>query len=733
MKPSTAPHKIGRTDSRRRSIERMLSRENVSEQVSEMVSGLLDEMASMGLSLRDLNNKHLGLDPGRVRKEIFKLADAEIDVPDWVMKPRLKSAHSPGMPSILLSDWHWGEVVNKAELNGVNEYNLRIAEARAKRVFSTSVDLLKNHFANPTYPGIVVWLGGDMVSGDIHDELKETNEIPSLPTCVHLAGRLIRMIEGYADVFGKVWVPCVVGNHGRQSKKPQSKRRVVTNYDWLTYTMVESHFAAKEDKRINFNISQAKDLSLNILGHRYYFTHGDEFRGGDGVSGMAPVVARGDVKKRGVQAQVDLPYDTMVIGHWHQYYATLRYIVNGCFPKGSLVITPYGPKPIEGIAEGDEVLSRDGTIQTVTSLFEKKADRLIGLKVYGIPNVLRATPNHLVYAVKGSSSQVIPSRRSLMGESHGPAQWIPIDFLSPNDFVHVPTPKGNNEPIDEETAWAFGLYIAEGSTLLNGGATKKHNRVCLTMHERELHVLNRWADWFEARFGLRPKVYLRTRSSGGTTSELVVSPGLEVCRWFRETFGHLASGKHVPEGALEWSPRLKNALFLGWLEGDGHCAVQADCRDTISATTISSRLAWEMFLVGRSLGRTTSLGCLRAGGRRKSDSFTVHLNAGQNAIEIDGELFFRVHERFENVGDWVVHDLEVSGEHTYCVEGIGVHNSLKGYDQFARDNTFPWEPPRQAMWITHPDHGVTFNMPVHADAKITAPKQTSWVSWPKVG
>ena len=108
MKPSTAPHKIGRTDSRRRSIERMLSRENVSEQVSEMVSGLLDEMASMGLSLRDLNNKHLGLDPGRVRKEIFKLADAEIDVPDWVMKPRLKSAHSPGMPSILLSDWHWG-------------------------------------------------------------------------------------------------------------------------------------------------------------------------------------------------------------------------------------------------------------------------------------------------------------------------------------------------------------------------------------------------------------------------------------------------------------------------------------------------------------------------------------------------------------------------------------------------------------------------------------------------
>lgn len=39
---------------------------------------------------------------------------------------------------------------------------------------------------NPDYPGIVVALAGDMVSGDIHQELKETNEVPTIASVVEL-------------------------------------------------------------------------------------------------------------------------------------------------------------------------------------------------------------------------------------------------------------------------------------------------------------------------------------------------------------------------------------------------------------------------------------------------------------------------------------------------------------------------------------------------------------------
>ena len=56
-----------------------------------------------------------------------------------------------------------------------------------------------------------------------------------------------------------------------------------------------------------------------------------------------------------------------------------------------------------------------------------------------------------------------------------------------------------------------------------------------------------------------------------------------------------------------------------------------------------------------------------------------------------------------------------------------VNGSLKGYDEYAYSNNFGFEAPQQALWITHPKHGITFRMPVYVDEKQTAPK-TAWVS-----
>ena len=56
-----------------------------------------------------------------------------------------------------------------------------------------------------------------------------------------------------------------------------------------------------------------------------------------------------------------------------------------------------------------------------------------------------------------------------------------------------------------------------------------------------------------------------------------------------------------------------------------------------------------------------------------------------------------------------------------------VNGSLKGYDEYAYNNNFGFEPPQQALWLTHPKHGITFRMPVQVDRKRAAPK-TEWVS-----
>jgi hypothetical protein len=77
---------------------------------------------------------------------------------------------------LLLSDLHWGEVVRAEEIGGANEYDMAVAQSRLRNVIQTTIELLREHVVGD-YPGIVVPLGGDMISCSIHDELQQTNDL----------------------------------------------------------------------------------------------------------------------------------------------------------------------------------------------------------------------------------------------------------------------------------------------------------------------------------------------------------------------------------------------------------------------------------------------------------------------------------------------------------------------------------------------------------------------------
>jgi hypothetical protein len=62
------------------------------------------------------------------------------------------------------------------------------------------------------------------------------------------------------------------------------------------------------------------------------------------------------------------------------------------------------------------------------------------------------------------------------------------------------------------------------------------------------------------------------------------------------------------------------------------------------------------------------------------------------------------------------------------LERLIVNGSLKGYDEYAYANNFGFEPPRQALWLTHPEHGITFSMPVYVDRKERTFSK-DWISW----
>lgn len=245
--------------------------------------------------------------------------------PEWTL-PLRGPASSPGVPTLLISDLHWGEVVDPRQINGVNEYNLRIAHQRMDNLVEASVHLLKILDPKMRYPGIVLPLGGDMISGDIHEELEASNEMPTMPTVVDLYGKLVSVISFYADQFKRVFLPCVTGNHGRNTHKIRAKDRHHTSFDWMLYTFLAKRFEG--DPRVTFFIPDGPDAYYRIYEHKYLLTHGDQFRGGDGIIGALGPLTRGNQKKQSRNSQIDMAYDTMAVGHWHQDIFLRRLIVN---------------------------------------------------------------------------------------------------------------------------------------------------------------------------------------------------------------------------------------------------------------------------------------------------------------------------------------------------------------------------------------------------------------------
>lgn len=247
--------------------------------------------------------------------------------PGWIKKkPRSKSKHH-AIANLMLSDLHLDEVVYPEQVMGMNAYNRDIALQRLDRTTTGFIDVTKNYWTNLTYDGAIVYLGGDIFSGDIHEELKETNHGPMLASVDFWIDPLSDAIGMIADEFGKVHVPVVPGNHGRTTRKPRAKFRAESNFDWFVGCQLARLF--KDDSRVTFDLSKSADCLVPVYDSMIMLTHGDQATGGNGIGGIWPPLMRLDARKRQRQEAVEQGYDLMVMGHWHQLTYGPSFIVNG--------------------------------------------------------------------------------------------------------------------------------------------------------------------------------------------------------------------------------------------------------------------------------------------------------------------------------------------------------------------------------------------------------------------
>lgn len=256
------------------------------------------------------------IDAKAVRRGILGLSEVSPDPPKWTIKA--STTKTAGTPLLQLGDFHWAEKISLEETGGVNEYGLAIGQHRVRRIIETAVSICFDYTVNPRYDGIVVPVLGDMVSGDIHEDLSLTNEVPIMPAVLDLFGVLIWAFETLADRFGRVFVPWVPGNHARTTTKLIYKGRHYRNFDWLLGCLLERHF--QNDKRIQFYISpDGTDAYFTVAGRRFLMTHGDQLgvKGGDGIIGVLGPMARGQIKLANQVRRIGKDFDHLLIAHFH--------------------------------------------------------------------------------------------------------------------------------------------------------------------------------------------------------------------------------------------------------------------------------------------------------------------------------------------------------------------------------------------------------------------------------
>jgi hypothetical protein len=243
-------------------------------------------------------------------------------------RPAKLQKHSRQAVVLHLSDLHVGEVVNREEVMGVNEYNLKIAEKRIGRLFNAASILTTSAWPASDSPPvkISVLLGGDLISGHgLHPEHAETDAGTAYQqtkwAAEYIAGGVLQLHLDLAERFGKT-VPIelisVVGNHGRDTfGKPRTKLVSLQSYDTLVSDFVEA--GLKGYPTIAHYRPRGFDAYFDVVGWPCLVTHGDRMGSGGGTGFIGPMatIVKGHRKIIDTEHRQRRPVYKVFSAHFH--------------------------------------------------------------------------------------------------------------------------------------------------------------------------------------------------------------------------------------------------------------------------------------------------------------------------------------------------------------------------------------------------------------------------------
>lgn len=262
----------------------------------------------------------------RARADLFEAIAAAPEPPPLRLKAPKRGGRLPAAAYVMMaSDWHAGERVRPSTVGGRNEYSPEIFEERAHAFFRRQLKMMGAARSAWDIGDAVLWLGGDLMTGYIHEEYEEDNFLSPVEEAL-LVHRVV--IQGIDHLLAtgdlrKLLVPTSCGNHGRTGKKVRVSTYAKNSYEWMLYQLLARHYAG--EPRVEFRVASGYHNVVDLYGVKVRFHHGDALKYGGGIGGLGIPLHR----RMGRQAQAGDHVHLDVLGHFHQFQGGLGYVVNG--------------------------------------------------------------------------------------------------------------------------------------------------------------------------------------------------------------------------------------------------------------------------------------------------------------------------------------------------------------------------------------------------------------------
>ena len=386
-----------------------------------------------------------------------------------------------------------------------------------------------------------------------------------------------------------------------------------------------------------------------------------------------------------------------------------------CFPAGTPVDTPEGPKAIEALRSGDRVLSHDGSFSVVESVIENPNDQaLISISHFGHREPILCTPEHPILVWTTRAVQTL-----IDGDGSDPFNgfaWLAAKDIRPTDFIVTAAPLerrtrrvydlmeyagvGEYEEVDGvnryvEESYDLGLilgwYIAEGHiSKRSGPAGPTASGIHFTIGTHELEYQQELAAAFKRVFAAD----LTINQSVSDQSVRMVCNSKVVASLFLSLVGTGYRAKRLSYNILTSDEEFQRGLLAGLFRGDGCSTTGGMVLDLVNPELIDqvqlllrrigivSRIRQYVNQAGNATGQVFVPGLPGANEEFIFDvGKNLHNYIGQKGSSrttyqvVHGRHVYGIRElRHTQDVPTEVYNLHVEGTHTYTIRGTVVHN-----------------------------------------------------------